>query len=141
MDFDDFKSIFSSLSFVHLDMNMSVNTDEIFGNLKSFKWSCQKYHGTIEPNFSNERNFNDQFFINLKKVDSDDEENKVTLIISFIQKDGIENREKNRGQLSFSSVKIGVYKVPININYNSKISASEKFDLYSPSSKLITESK
>ena len=103
-----------------------MNNFQNFDDRKMFKWSCKKYHGTIEMSELADKNMFPQYFIDLKNVDSEDE-SKATLIVSLLQKDGIKNRLNTFGQYDYKAVKISVYKI-INDQISNK-SSHEKLDL------------
>ena len=138
MDYEDFFKYFSRLIIVHTNVNnFDVNNNDEEHN--SFKWSCIKFDGTIQTNEFDDKNLYPQYFISLKEQKFENEDNKITLFVSLLQKNGIQNRLNNYGQYNYKIVKISIYKVCIDYCTNKLY--HEKFDLYDNNTvKLIFES-
>jgi hypothetical protein len=97
MSYEDFLANFEQLTIVHVDFNAFSHELQLSKKSKNLTWQTKSFDFEfVSCEFSDDQN--PQFYVELKDPDLEDEEDKATLIVSLMQKDSIENRERNYGE-------------------------------------------
>jgi hypothetical protein len=116
MPFEDFIANFSYLSIVHVNMNAFYNEANL-NRRENFKWEAKSYHDEWQPGVnaggSSAHKFwkNPQYLITLRDVDLTDNDNSATVIVSLMQKESVERRARNRGEINDEPIQFRIYRV------------------------------
>lgn len=118
MNFDDFYKSFDSLQIC--EVTPDAYSDELLKEDNNLEWKLAAYHGEWVPGESsggcgkpNEADFwkNPQFLINLPQVETNDDKNMSTAIISLLQKYTREDRVNNKGEPCEQYIQFRLYRI------------------------------